>query len=224
MTNTSQPLRRLAGAAFIAAPFLMVGGMVTSPPQDSDARIDYVRSLGADFDLTVLSADLFHYAWVLIALALPAVLTLLRGPKGRKLTTVSVVLAAFGAIQMSGLLLADWFNGASATIVPIADATRILDTISADPSLTVWRLSGIVFGVGALPLVAAGLARAGVLGWWTVPLLFLPMVVGPMLPGVAGPVAALLCYSPLMLIGLRLIRRSSTSVAAAEQTAAPALA
>ena len=39
---------------------------------------------------------------------------------------------------MSGMLLADWFNGAAGRTVPVADAARILDTVSASPSLQVW--------------------------------------------------------------------------------------
>ncbi|MGW5265777.1 hypothetical protein ACWEQG_32785 [Microbispora sp. NPDC004025] len=209
------PLRRLAGAALIAAPVLMTGGMLTSPPQAGDSSSAYLSSLAEDFGLTVLSANLFHYAWVLIALGVPGALLLLRGRRGRGLTTAGVVLTMFGAVQMSGLLLSDWFTGTMPDVVPLGDAVRVFDQVTADPSLNAWRLSGMAGGVLLLPLVLAGLARAGVVGWWTVPVVALPYVAGPAVP-VAGPVLALAAYAPLMLIGVRLLRRSRSDVRTAE--------
>src|SRR5690348_6633285 len=49
-------LPRLGGAALIAAPFLFIGGSLTSPPQDSASNQDYIISLARDHSLTALSA------------------------------------------------------------------------------------------------------------------------------------------------------------------------
>jgi hypothetical protein len=216
---TSTPLRRLAGAALIAAPALMFGGMLTSPPQADGSSAAYLASLAEDYGLSLLSANLLHYAWVLIALGVPATLTLLRGRRGRGLTAAGVALTAFGAIQMSGMLLSDWFTGAMPKAVPLADAVKVFDTVAADPSLALWRLTGILFGVAMLPLLMAGLARGGVVGWWTVPVILLPFVAAAMLPPVVGAVAALACYAPLVLVGVRLLRRSGADVVRAEAQA-----
>ncbi|GAB2627472.1 hypothetical protein Aab01nite_80900 [Paractinoplanes abujensis] len=220
MTNTM--IRKCAGGAFIAAPLLLAGGMLTSPPQAGDAPADYVKSLGDDFGLTVLSANLFHYGWVLLALALPAVLTLPRGRQGRRFTAVAVVLAMFGTIQMSGMLLSDWFNGAAATTVPLPQASRIFEIVSGEPSMAIWRLTAIGLSLAGLPLVMAGLARAGVLGWWAAPVVALPVVAAPIVGGALGSLVGLVCFAPLILVGLRLIQRSTPAVAAAEQEAVAA--
>ncbi|MDF5754986.1 hypothetical protein [Spongiactinospora sp. TRM90649] len=216
----STPLRRLAGGALVLAPALLFGGMLTSPPQADDSSEGYLASLAADYGVSLLSANLFHYGWVLVALGVPATLTLLRGPRGRGLTGAGVALSAFGAIQMSGMLLSDWFTGAMPNAVPLADAARVFDTVTADPSLALWRLSGILFGVAMLPLLMAGLARAGVVGWWTVPVILLPFVAAAVLPATVGAVVALACYSPLVLVGVRLLARSQAGVIRAEELAA----
>ncbi|MET9063564.1 hypothetical protein [Streptosporangium sandarakinum] len=219
---TSAPLRRLAGVALVLAPVLMFGGMLTSPPQADDSSAGYLASLAADHGLSLLSANLLHYAWVLIALGVPATLTLLRGRRGRNLTATGVALSVFGAIQMSGMLLSDWFTTVMPNAVPLADAVKVFDTVTADPTLAVWRLTGILCGVAMLPLLLAGLARAGVVGWWTVPVILLPFVAAAMLPAVVGAVVALACYAPLVLVGVRLLRRSATDVVRAEALAASA--
>jgi hypothetical protein len=131
-----------------------------------------------------------------------------------------VALSTFGAIQMSGMLLSDWFTGAMPNAVPLADAAKVFDTVAADPSLALWRLTGILCGVAMLPLLLAGLARAGVVGWWTVPVILLPFVAAAMLPAFVGAAVALACYAPLVLVGVRLLRRSAADVVRAEALAA----
>lgn len=225
MTNNAL-LRRLAGIALLTTPLLMFGAMATSPPQDDDSLRGYLESLARDWDLTILSANLFHYYWVALALALPALLTLLRGPKGRTLTAIGVAGGMFGSVQMSGLLFADWTNGAAPGIVGIDQAVAIAEKVNADPSMALWLQSGRVLGLLMPALALAGLARNGVIGWWAPPAVLLAMVAGPMVGsfagGVIGSLVGALCLAPLVLVGLRLIRRTSPDVAAAE-TPVPAL-
>lgn len=219
MTNTL--LRRLAGATLITTVPLMFGGMVTAPPQDGEAQADYVASLARDWDLSILSANLLHYYWVALALAVPAVLTLLRGDRGRTLTGLGVAATMLGAIQMSGLLFADWYNAAMPSLVGLDPAVAVFERVGADPSMKVWLLSGIALGTAMPALVMAGLARNGVIGWWATPVVLLPMVLGPMVGGFAGPVVGslvgALCCAPLALVGTRLLRRTTVAVTAAEQ-------
>ena len=110
----STPLRRLAGGALILAPALMFGGMLASPPQTDDSSEGYLASLAADYGVSLLSANLLHYAWVLIALSVPATMTLLRGRRGRGLTATGVALSAFGTV------------GFLATNVWVPDETEML--------------------------------------------------------------------------------------------------
>ena len=226
LTSTNTLARRLAGAALLATPALMFGAMITTPPQADDSPRAYITSLAADWDRTILSANLFHYYWVVLALAVPALLTLLRGRRGRTLTQVGVVATMFGAVQMSGMLFADWMNAAMPTVVTLEQSVAIFEKVNSSASMSFWLLSSIVLGVGAPVLVMAGLARNGVLGWWAAPVALLPMVLGPIVGGVAGGVAGsivgALCCAPLVVAGLRLLRRTAADVTAAE--AEPALA
>ncbi|GAA1030272.1 hypothetical protein GCM10009557_21660 [Virgisporangium ochraceum] len=220
MTNTAvtsnNTLRKLAGAAFFAAPVLMVGGMLTSPPQNSNSARDYLASLARDWDLSILSANLFHYAWVLLAVAVPAALALLRGARGRTPASVGVVGTAVGAVQMSGLLFSDWTSAAMPTIVSLDEAVLVFDKVNADPSMAAWLLSAKVLAILMPVVLMAGLARNGTVGWWTAPMALTPMIVGPMVGGLAGCVVSLALYAPLFLVGYRLVRRASADVIAAE--------
>ncbi|WP_328472094.1 hypothetical protein OHA21_08965 [Actinoplanes sp. NBC_00393] len=224
MTNTSQNLRRLAGAALISTPLLLLGAMLTSPPQDGDSDAAYLASLAKDESLSILSANFFHYYWVAIAIAVPAVLTLLRGDRGRTLTTVGVAATAFGAIQMSGMLFSDWVFAAMPNIAGLDQSVAVFEQINGDPSLNIWLRTGTILGLLMPAVLMAGLARNGVIGWWATPVALLPMIAGPMVGAMvapaAGSIVGALCCAPLALIGVRLLRRTAPQVTAAEESLA----
>jgi hypothetical protein len=200
-------LTRLGGAALLAVPPLMLVAMLTSPPQDGEGTAAYVASLAADHTMTALSAGLFHYGWVAIAFGALAAATLVRGPRGRALTSVGAVATAFGAIQFTGLLFLDWFLWAMGNQLESAQAVGVFESVMADAWVASWLMSAKVFGLLGLPLLMAGLARAGVVGWWTVPVILFPMVLPGILPGLLGTAAGLLAWAPLVLVGLRLVQR-----------------
>lgn len=222
--SSSRVLAVLGGVSLALAPLLLTGGTLTSPPQDSDSSVDYVESLGRDPFLTHLSGGLYHYGWVLFAFGLLAAMALVRGRRGRVLTLIGGLGGAFGAIQISGMILGDWFNGASARTVPVEQAGAILDTVSASPSLQVWMMSGQV-GALLLPvLLFLGLARAGVISWWIAPLSLLAFVGGPVAAGLVGGgvmgvavtvVASLVCNLPVFVTAARLVTRGRTGTVTA---------
>ncbi len=214
--GTRRPLMLLGGFALAVAPLLVIGGSVTSPPQASDAPADYIASLAADPFLTNTSATLFHYGWIAMGLGILAALGLLRGSRGRTLALIGGLGSAFGAFQISGLLLSDWFLSGLGRTVSEADGVAVFDSLGQSSSFTIWMASAKL-GVIALPVVFyAGLARAGVIGWKLVPLAVLPMVAGGMigglLPGVWGSLAGVLVtavgYLPTFVTAYRLVRRS----------------
>ncbi|MBG0565821.1 hypothetical protein [Actinoplanes aureus] len=213
MTNTSPNLRRLAGAALISTPLLLLGAMLTSPPQADDSDAAYLASLAKDESLSILSANFFHYYWVAIAIAVPAVLTLPRGDRGRALTAAGVAGTAFGAIQMSGMLFSDWVFAAMPNLAGLDQSVQVFEQITGDPSLNLWLRTGTVLGLLMPAVLMAGLARNGVIGWWAAPVALLPMIAGPIAGGlvapVAGSVVGALCCAPLALVGLRLLRRTA---------------
>lgn len=204
----SRLLGVLAGLASITAPLLFVGGAVTSPPQESNAADDYIASLAADPWLSGLSANLFHYSWVLFAFAALASIGLVRGRRGRALTTAGGLAGAFGSIQFTGLLYSDWMNVALGNHLDMTDAVTVFESVSAAPSMVAWMLSAKVFGLLGFPVLYAGLARAGVLSWWLVPLSLLPMVAFGVIGGPVGIALAVACYAPSYVVGVRLVQRA----------------
>jgi hypothetical protein len=219
-------LRRMAGATLLTAPVLLFGAMVTTPPQDDSSLPSYLSSLARDWDRSILSANLYHYYWVALAIALPALLTLLRGDRGRTLASIGVAGTVLGAIQMSGLIFADWFNAAGPIVAGLDQAVAITERVNADPSMAIWLNSAKVFGILMPVLAFAGLARNGVIGWWAAPVALLPMVGGPIIGSFAGTVvgglAGAACCAPLVMVALRLLSRTSPAVAAQEKTPAAA--
>jgi hypothetical protein len=213
LDNGSPAVPLLAGLALLAAPPLLVAGIVTSPPQASDALSDYIASLARDPMITAVSATAFHYGWVLFGLGVLATIGLVRGRRGRGLTVAGAVLSAFGAVQLSGLLLNDWFYAAIGNQLSPAQALAVAEA-SRDASTELWLTTAKVGAILAPVLLFAGLARAGVTPWWMAALAALPMVVPPMLGGMLGlptvvvAVLALACWSPVLLAGWRLLNRA----------------
>jgi hypothetical protein len=200
-------LTTLGGLSMIAAPLLFVGGAATSPPQADSSASSYIDSIGDDPFMTALSANLFHYSWVLFAFAALAAIGLVRGPRGRRLTLAGGLAAAFGSIQFTGLLYSDWVLEALDSQLSMSDAVGIFEHVSGAASISVWLLSAKLFGVLGFPLLFAGLARAGVISWWLVPLSLLPMIAFGVVGGPIGIALALACYAPNFVVGARLFQR-----------------
>jgi hypothetical protein len=205
---TGRVLTMLGGLSMIAAPLLFVAGAATSPPQTDNSPASYIDSLGNDPFLTAVSANLFHYSWVLFAAAALAAIGLVRGPRGRRLALAGGLAAAFGSIQFTGLIYSDWVLEALDNQLSPSDAVSIFEHVNGSASITVWMLSAKLFGLLGFPLLFAGLARAGVISGWLVPLSLLPMVAFGVVGGVLGIVLAIGCYAPNFVAGTRLLQRA----------------
>lgn len=206
-TPGSSALGPLGGVALALSSLLFVGGAATSPPQADGSAGAYIESLGADPFLTGLSANLFHYSWVLAAFGALAAIGLVRGRRGRRMTVVGGLAAAFGSIQFTGLLYSDWVLAALDQQVSPGTAVSVFEQVTGAPSVAIWLMSAKLFGLLGFPLLYAGLARAGVISWWLVPLSLLPMVAFGVLGGPLGIALAVLCYAPSYVVGWRLVRR-----------------
>ena len=127
---------------------------------------------------------------MLFAFAALAAIGLVRGTRGRTLTLVGGLAAAFGSIQSTGLLYSDWVLEALENQLSMSQAVDIFEHVNGAASISVWPLTAKLFGLLGFPLLFAGLARAGVISWWLVPLSLLPMVAFGDLGGVVGPVSS----------------------------------
>ena len=211
-TRTTAVLSWLGGACLITAPLLITGAMATVPPKASSSPADYVASMADHPVLTSISASLFHYGWLLLGFGVLAAIGLLRGPRGRVPVVLGALGTAFGCMQMSGLLLLDWYTVALGQNLPSADAVRV-DQAVGDAATDVWFASAKI-GALLLPVVLyLGLARAGVIPWWIAPLSLCTLIVPGLLPAALAVPVGLLCWAPTFLVGYRLIARARAHAA-----------
>src|SRR5690349_5423015 len=80
---------------------------------------DYVASLARDTTLTQVSALLLHYANIAIGIGMLAAPSLVRGRRGRLATSIGALLAVVGFVNVSGQILADWWNMSAGRLLPL---------------------------------------------------------------------------------------------------------
>ena len=208
--SASRVLRIAAGAALVAGPALWAAGMWTSPPAAGTTDIDYLTSLGRDGTITQVSALFLHYGNLFIGLGVLAAASLVRGPKGGRLTVIGSLLTALGFTNVSGMLLSDWWNLSAAQNLPVEHAAKVFGGFKDSSLLFLWNGFEMASLLGTI-LLLVGLARAGVLGWWNLAifvagfagLMFIPWD----LPRLSA-VAVLVGFSPFAMIGVRLFQRA----------------
>ena len=209
-SSGSRVLRIAAGAALVAGPLLWAAGMWTSPSAAGTSDVDYITSLGRDGTLTQVSALFLHYGNLFIGLGVLAAASLVRGPKGGRLTVIGALLTALGFTNVSGMLLSDWWNLSLAQNVPIEQAAKVFAGFKDASLLPFWNGFEMASLLGTI-LLLVGLARAGVLAWWNLAifvagfagLLFIPWD----LPTLSA-LAVLAGFSPFAMIGARLLQRA----------------
>lgn len=203
------PLRALAGGALVAGTVLFAAGLATSPPQDSEAKADYIASLARDETLTEVSALLLHYGNLAMGVGVLAAATLVRGRRGARLTLIGSLLAALAFLNTSGLIFADWWNMTAGRQLTPEQAVALFEGVYGSPLFVFWTGTEPLALLGPV-LLLAGLARAGVLRWFHAPwfvggvaALFAMAVLSPVLAGAL----VLIGFWPLALIGIRLVQR-----------------
>jgi hypothetical protein len=207
---SSRVLPVAAAAALIAGPVLWSLGMFTSPPQESMADADYIASLARDTTMTQVSALFLHYGNLAIALGVLAAPSLVRRARGAWMTVIGALLTTIGFANVSGMVLSDWWNASAGRALTSEQAVEVFRGVKEASLLWMWDGTELFSLLGPI-LLLVGLARAGVLGWWTIAP-FLGGVAGLMAFGASSPVVVaamvLLGFSPFALIGLRLLQRS----------------
>ncbi|MGW9182382.1 hypothetical protein [Agromyces sp. NPDC055661] len=206
---TQTALAVAAGVALVAGPALFFAGLATSPVQEGTDKASYIASLARDPLLTQVSAVLLHYGNLLMGVGILAVPWLVRGRRGAIAAIVGAFLAAVAFLGNSGALFADWMHLELGRALELDQAASISDAVLGH------GLFQLSFGIAPLIslglLVAfAGLARAGVVGWWTLAaivagyagMLFLPYDL-PILPA-AG---ALPMLAAIAFAGVRVFQR-----------------
>jgi len=206
----SRALRVAAGAALVAGPVLWAAGMWTSPSAAGTTDADYITSLGRDGTITQVSALFLHYGNLLIGLGVLAAASLVRGPKGSRLTVAGAILTALGFTNVSGMLLSDWWNLSAAQHLSVEQAAQVFGGFKDSSLLFLWNGFEMASLLGTI-LLLVGLARAGVLAWWNLAIFvagFAGLILIPWdLPKLSA-LAVLVGFSPFAAIGVRLLRRA----------------
>lgn len=207
-------MRLAAGVALIAGPVFWSAGMFTSPPQETFSDADYIAALSRDLRMTQISALLLHYANVFIGLGILAAPTLVRGARGLKLVVIGSLATALSFVNVSGLIVSDWWNAAVGTLLEPEQAEAVFSHVQGSSMLWLWSGTEVLMLLGTLT-VLAGLARAGVLGWWSMALFVVGVAalfaLGGVLPILAA-FAVLVGFGPYALIGMRLLQRHRLEV------------
>ncbi len=204
-------LTKVAGVSLVTGAALFFAGMVTSPAMASPAKVDYLASLARDPLLTQVSAVLLHYGNLAMGVGVLVLPLLVRGRRGGLLTLVGALASALALLNTSGALVTDWFHLEIGRQLPGAAGAALSDAVLSHP------LFDVAFRPGPLTLVAllvlfAGLARAGVIGWWslagiaagTAGLILLPYST-PLLPALGvTPMLAVFAFA-----GIRMLRRAA---------------
>ena len=205
----SRPLRLAAALALVSGPLLWAAGMFTSPETPTLSDADYSTSRARDFTLTENSALFQHYGNLFLGLGILAAPSLVRGRRGSRLVVSGSLLAALGFTNISGMILADWWNASIGTLLPIDQAAEVFAMVKSSPLLPIWNGTELFCLLGPL-LLLSGLARAGVLGWYTLALMVGGTVCLVFIPGTMMTVAALAVlvgFSPFALVGIRVLQR-----------------
>ena len=139
--------------------------MWTSPPAAGTTDIDYVTSLGRDGTLTQVSALFLHYGNLFIGLGVLAAASLVRGPRGSRLTVDRRAAHRARLHQRLGHAAQRLVEPLRRPGPPIEKAAKVFGGFKDSSLLFLWNGFEMFSLVGTL-LLLVGLARAGVLGWW----------------------------------------------------------
>ncbi|WP_327585982.1 hypothetical protein OHA25_02360 [Nonomuraea sp. NBC_00507] len=214
MLNDQVTFRRVtAGVLLIVAPLLQAIAVAVDPGTWGDER--EAVSFGANPALAQIQSVLYHWSWMLMAVAVLGLLHLTR----RRLMVLSHVLGGLtiiGYLSLSALLMMDpveWWLGRR---YPPEQAQKLMDEIIDLPGVIFgFQMPWMFFGLLGLPLLTVLVWRTGFVGWW-VPLVVAAGYVGSFafpygpatVPFWAAPVVA------LGWIGVKILRMGDEAWAA----------
>ncbi|WP_248960125.1 hypothetical protein [Sphaerisporangium perillae] len=229
MTDANSFRRRAAGVALILAPALLLLSMIIDPTGESGQAegLAYAAHPGA----MSVAATLLHYCWVLLVPGVLGMLHLVRR-RGVVLAHVAGVLSVLGLVNLSGLMLVDFFESAAYLRLPPEQAAALIDAAGMPAVIAGWQLPGMAGSLLGLVLAAFAVVRAGKAGWW-LPAGTITGLAGfvagaqsaNLIPALAGPAVLVATFGAM---GLSLIRMSdeewaSHPAASPSASAVPAL-
>jgi hypothetical protein len=175
---------------------LIVAGVFLDPDIDASGR-ELAEEYAANEGVTQLSALSFHFAFIVWAPLVFALVGLVRG-RGAWLANVAAILAVLGATTLPGFLLVDFYDIAIYDAVGGDGWDEINDRIEELPGATVLFITGFLGHMLCLPVVLFAAWRAGLMPLWT-PLL---VAISVLLAQALQPFGSGLLILALAMIGL----------------------
>ncbi|MCK2214848.1 hypothetical protein MF672_013760 [Actinomadura sp. ATCC 31491] len=198
MLNNQVTFRRVAaGVLLIAAPLFQAVAVVVDPGTWGDDR--EAVSYGANPALAQTESALYHWSWLLMAVAALGLVHVTR----RRATVLGHLAGAatvVGYISASALLMADpveWWLGRH---YPPDRAQQILDEMLNLPGVVIgFQMPWMFFALLGLPLLTVAVWRARFVGWWVPLLVFAGYVLSFPVP--YGPVTVAFWVLPVIALG-----------------------
>ena len=195
-------VRRVAAIALPAATAaLLVAATVTDPGAGSEGSA-MIRIYADQVDQLQWHAALLHWAYGLWGLIPIALAGFARG-RGRQWLNVAAVLGALVAMSMPALMMSDLFFAGIANHLDVTTADRIgNEMVAGQWAIRSYLLPGLPSLALCLPIAFVGLARAGRVPKWAVPVALVAfpafMISAGTLPGAAATAACLVTLSVVL--------------------------
>jgi hypothetical protein len=194
--------------ALLLAGLLFVIGIAATPWEPEPTTASFIETITARSTQGQIAALLLHYSSVALAAGVLGLFAALRR-RGTILGHLAGVLAFVGAVNLSGMLLIDWFAiGLGRSGMPTEEAVTIYDAAITPMAGIGWAALGFAGLALGLPVFLLALWRTGFVPWWPAAAVFGAIVAGEAVP--AGPVTSTAAAVPyafaLGYVALRVFR------------------
>lgn len=164
--QTARFSRITTAAGLFAGALGMLAGMALTPWEPEHTAASFIQTISASSLQGEVAPLFLHYGWVFLSISVLGLLTMVRRRAviwGR----AAGLLAFVGLVNLSGMLLVDWFAIAlGQSGLPIDDAVRILETSATPVNMAAWQIPGLIGVYFGLPLFLLALWRNGFIPWW----------------------------------------------------------
>jgi phage shock protein PspC (stress-responsive transcriptional regulator) len=166
LLQTARFSRITTAAGLFAGAIGMLTGMALTPWEPEDSAASMIQTISAHGVQGEVAPLFLHYGLVCVSVSVLGLLTMVRHRAvvwGR----ATGLLAFVGLVNLSGMLLVDWFAIAlGQSGLPTADAVGILERSATPINMVAWQIPGLIGVYLGLPLFLVALWRNGFIPWW----------------------------------------------------------
>ncbi|MBV9605919.1 MAG: hypothetical protein JO027_12450 [Solirubrobacterales bacterium] len=220
----AQPLsRRLTGSCLIAAPLLILAGLILTPYPPHTGTRSYQDTLAAHPTQAQIAAIVLEIGYILLV---PAVFGLIAHarPAARWLRTTGAVLAVIGSAILPGLLVTDIYDLALAQKLPRGLSVAVADHAGNSLAAVIMSSPAFIGAVLGMTLLIAAAWRAGLAPAWAAPLVLAGSLIARAQSLGPAVIAGVLLLTAYGTVGRRLIQSQpqATNAPLADPAASPA--